>query len=264
MKILQILEAQFAKPQYAYHATKAEHIPSILKHGLIPNKREGGYGSADTSTIGIPLTPLSGTYLTYSAKDAKYISYDVGGNDGGIVVICKVQNRAADLDEDRMEKIIDLRQIFSWFVKELKAKNFKPFTEDQIAQYATKKADEILEQPTFFKSDLKMIDALRPALIDHLKVFLTYVQQNQLDQEHMGFDQIKNTQNILTKKMKTLAHKNTKDFHTFKIDHPIGFSGANKIVGLYNPNTNIGWGDIGDFDGEQYHIAKDPRRVLTK
>lgn len=265
MKILNLLEAKFVPTSYAYHATKAEHVPSILKHGLVPNHRDGGYGSSDTSSLGIPLTPLSGTYLTYSSKEAKYISRDVDMEGGGIVVICKIQSRTAELDEDRMEKIIDLRNVHSWFVRKLKENDHQPFTEEQIISFATIHADDMLNNEALSQVNQKMKDALHPAVVTHLISFLRYVQQNQIgDGDNVDFSDIKRTQNTLTKKLKNLAHNDINKFHTIKIDKPIGFSGANKIVGLYNPNTQIGWGDIGTFKGEAYHIAKTPQRVLTR
>jgi RNA:NAD 2'-phosphotransferase (TPT1/KptA family) len=109
-------EAKFSKPIIAYHATKVENVQSILKHGLIPNKKDDGWGSEDHNMdVGISLKALSGIYFTDSAEAVIDIASEIGYKDGAIV-ICKIQRKMAAMDEDDLDKILeslyrDLRKI---------------------------------------------------------------------------------------------------------------------------------------------------------
>ena len=92
-----LIEGKFSTPIYAYHATDKKHLKSILKHGLIPNKSDGGYGSEEISDIGYSKAPMTGVYYTESAKDAINIAKSLHTN-SAVVIVMKIEKREGIFD----------------------------------------------------------------------------------------------------------------------------------------------------------------------
>lgn len=269
MHILQILsEGKFSKSEYAYHATKKEHISSILKHGLIPNKSEGGYGSDETSEGGYSLDPLHGVYFTKSAKDALFIGNSMSKDP--IIVVAKIQqNGSATLDEDRLvEKIVD-EKAFRKFVFD-RIPSFHDF--DDYAEYQDAYYEQIghivreyIDNSKTIANALSVIrnEPAKQAIIQELTAYLGAVADIAAQME-TDENSIKYHQSNLTKMLRNVMRKSTnaEDFKTFKVDGPVGFRGANRIVGMYNVATRIGWGDIGALSGFALHVASTPQRMM--
>jgi hypothetical protein len=265
-----LLEAKFSKPTYAYHATKLKHVPSILKHGLIPNKSEGGYGSDEQdSALGYSLTALPGTYFTSKPKAA--LSIATSFTEAMAIIVCKVQrNGSATLDEDRMKTLTRV----SDFIYAIR-KQFRDYFLDQeeyediykdIDEFVDRHVEQILKSMTAIGSPLQMATKAHAAEIkkilsdyfDHVAEYALHDTGN----EHA----LKYQENQLTLKLRNyIRTKNDPDDelgHTFKINEPIGFSGANRIVGIFNVQTNIGYGDLGQLAPWAYHISKKTSDVL--
>ena len=105
MRIFDILqEAKFAKEKkYYYHGTSGAYLRSILKHGLIPNKMEGGYGSDETKVdFDIELTPLEGVYMSLDREVASSAAKELSINTRNfpIIFVIKAQDRESIPDED--------------------------------------------------------------------------------------------------------------------------------------------------------------------
>ena len=269
MQILHILnEGKFSKSEYAYHATKKEHIQSILKHGLIPNKSEGGYGSDETSEGGYSLDPLHGVYFTKSPKDAIFIGNSMTKDP--IIVVAKIQqNGTATLDEDRLvEKIVDEKAFRRFVLNNLsRLGNFDDYDDYENTYYS--EIENIVKE---YISDSKTInDALavikdptaRESVIAELTEYLHAVA-NIAAQMDTNEHTIKHHQMNLTKMLRNVMRKRNDgdNYKTFKVDGPVGFRGSNRIVGLYNVSTRIGWGDIGALSGYAMHVASTPQRML--
>lgn len=268
MKIQDILEGKFSKSQYAYHGTSSKHLRSIIKNGLIPNKSEGGYGSDDASLdTGLPLTPLSGTYFTIRAKEAQDIARDViNWNEIPVVIVCKVQRGDFELDEDRMIDMLDDR-VFSKLVdryiksvgyssEDISDAKLQKIVNDHIANVIVKLRATL---------DSRAIHNIKGELQRYYMELAEFMVSN-ATYDYAGnsdADQVKQHQDALTKKMKLMYSKSTGGIkNTFKVNKPIGFSGANKIVGIYMPDEQTGWGDTGGF--EPYHKYKTPLELLPK
>lgn len=265
-----LLEAKFSKPTYAYHATKLKHLPSILKHGLIPNKSDGGYGSDEQdSALGYSLTALPGIYFTSKPKAALSIATSFA--EAMAIVVCKVQrNGSATLDEDRMKSITQVAD----FVHELR-KQFREYALDneddgtihqRIDDYVDAHVERIIKSITAINSPLQFADKTNVSEVkkiltdyfDHVAEFALHETGN----EHA----LKYQENQLTIKLRNFVRtKNDPDeqvSHTFKINEQIGFSGANRIVGLFNVQSNIGYGDLGGLHPWAYHVSKKTSDVL--
>lgn len=269
MHILNILnEGKFSKSEYAYHATKKEHIQSILKHGLIPNKSEGGYGSDETSEGGYSLNPLHGVYFTKSAKDAIFIGNSMDKTP--IIIVAKIQqNGTATLDEDRLvEKIIDEKAFRRFVLNNISSfHDFDSYDDYQDAYYG--EIENIIKE---YIADSKAINtaldvikdtsaqnAIRQELTAYLHAVADIAAQMETNESTLKLHQ-----SNLTKMLRNVMRKSNSadDFKTFKVDGPVGFRGANRIVGMYNVNTRIGWGDIGALSGYALHVASTPQRML--
>lgn len=264
MRIQNILtEAKFAKPEYAYHATGADNLKSILKNGLVPNFKEDGYGSNETSDFGYSLTPLKGIYFTRKAKDAVFIAKSLMGE--AIILICKIQSKQAELDEDRMNAaVLQEKKFLSTLRIALRNDydfNMESFVESgEIDNIVSNHAKEVV-------SGLKLDERGKEAAFDSIVRHLNNLADFYIDTETGGgWDEskLKASQNDVTKALRLLAHSDKETHHTFKINAPVGFSGANKIIGIYNIETRLGWGDLGDLSGYAYHVVRSPFQVLTR
>jgi hypothetical protein len=264
MKILNLLsEGKFAKPEYMYHATKLEHLPSILKHGLIPNKEEGGYGSEEQSAVmGYSQYPLSGVYFTRKAQDAVSIAKTFF--DEMVIVVCKIQEKTTELDEDQLVHVID----------EANLKNKLRMEIGDYDKYERDGFDDRQQQELAEKYTQHVIDTnlnhLHPKMIQHVyKYVFAYVLSlvhfyvnSEIDHD---FDdsEVKANQQIMSKQLRALTNDKRLS-KTLKVDATIGFSGANKIVGLYDINTRVGWGDLGGLKNYEFHTVKSPQELLYK
>lgn len=261
MKIQDLLEAKFSPKAYAYHATMGENIRSILKHGLIPNKRDDGYGSDDHGlAFGYSLAPLPGIYFTRKRADAETIAKHIDSD--AIVIICKVQPQELEMDEDRLTgEIVDEPFLIKKFKRSIDyVRDLEEITDEQINDFSQDYAQEIIKREL---SDLdpRLLQNVYPDMVQYIKALLTFY----INSETGAFDEsdVKKYQEILTKKLKSMVKSNKGTNHTFKLNKPISFSGANKIVGMYSPRNREGWGDLGDFEGHAYHKVANPLRLIS-
>jgi len=268
MKILNILsEAKFSQTEYAYHATKGEHLRSILKNGLIPNKSTGGYGSEDKSlVVGYSLAPLSGVYFTRLPHDAETICKQTGD---AVIIVCEIQPKDAEMDEDRLiDNVINERFLYrdinkhirEFLEKESENYDLDDFTDAHTEKYAEAYAQDIIEHKLY---------ELNPKLVAHVKKDLKNYIVSVVDfiiASEQGHDEddsgIKMYQEKLTQKLRSMT-KDKKAHSTFKVNKTIGFKGSNKIVGVYNPFTRRGWGTLAAFERASYNKVNNPLQLIA-
>ena len=263
MKIQNILvnlteRAQFVPTTYAYHATDMKYLRSILKQGLLPNKNDNGYGSSEvSSSFGYKLSPLPGVYFTDDQRHAEHIAKQIDGQ--GLIIIAKVQKRTASMDEDRLTSdIIDEPALISSIRKNEATIKADP------QKYVNNVVDNIIQYKLPHDISPKLIQSVKPELTKYVDLLV----KNQATEEHGDWssDQwnaaVKASQIELTKKFKNILHRPDVNQDTFKVDGPVGFSGANKIVGLYNFISGVGWGDLGPFERDAYHKVKQPMELV--
>lgn len=264
MKIQNILsEAKFSRPEYAYHATSANNLKSILKNGLVPNFKDDGYGSNETSEFGYTLAPLKGIYFTRKAKDAVFIAKSLMGET--IILICKIQPKQVELDEDRMNTAVLEERRFLAALKSSLRQDFDFNVEKFVESGAVDKI--VAAHVSHVLTNLKMDERAKKNAGQYISKHLNNLADFYVETKTGGnWDEIalKASQNEVTKALRLLAHKDKETHHTFKINANVGFSGSNRIVGIYNIETRLGWGDLGDLDGYAYHIVKNPLQILTK
>ncbi len=83
-----------------YHVTSVENVPSILKHGLVPNKANDGAGRYEDSRF----YTLKGVY---AAKDALLLHQIAGSlNDDFVIVILSISPPSTLPDEDVLEVLM--------------------------------------------------------------------------------------------------------------------------------------------------------------
>lgn len=259
-----ILEGQFSKSEYAYHATSVKNLPSIMKQGLVPNHAEGGYGSEETSYSGYSKNALEGTYLTKSGDDAKYIANELGR---AIIIVCKIQPQTTELDEDDL--VGGVLQEYD-LTRDVKANpNINP---EEMAKH---KVDELLKGK-LSSLDPRQIANVKDDLYNYFVLLISFVKKygiamgggtNRANVTNGAEYQAENSkirqyQSTLTKKLRNLVGSGDKE--RFKIKQPVTFSGANKIVGVYNPESGLAWGDTGFFERSAYHHVKNPKELLNK
>ena len=256
MKIETLLEFQSTKPVLAYHTTTRQHLKSILKQGLIPNKSSGGYGDGAKSADGYDLSSLPGTYFFKDAHEAERLAKDFNVDKGlpSAIVICQVQPKTATLDEDRLVSMV--RE--SYLIRKFR-KMGSSITQDDIRDEANNIIQYVSREGSL---DERAVESFSPEVYRYVEKVAQFAQQNTPETQA----ELKKAQEILTNKLAILGrNKNMGDKHdTFKINEPISFSGANRIVGIYLPDQMVGWGNLGDFERDAYHKYKTPVELVSK
>lgn len=274
MKIQKLIEAKFSKTQYAYHATAIENLRSIIKNGLVPNYKEGGYGSSEQSSTGYTLTPLRGVYLTRNHRDAIEISKLLENPSGmGAVIVCKIQPQQAELDEDRLiGGVIDERKFGMQVRDKLESASEDDLNDENSFHNMGKEADEFIDNyienhilPYIKKYNLeeRAIEHILPFIREYLRHVTIFIMDTVYGGPEFE-DELKIAQNKLTRQLRAITKKDPKEHHTFKLDSKIGFSGANRIVGIYFPMDKLGWGDLGGLSGFVVHTYNTPIELYNK
>ena len=261
MKIQNLLhEAKFTPLIYGYHITKLRHLDSIMKHGLVPNKEEGGYGYA--GGIDYAEESLPGVYFAVSAIDA-WVPSDA------LVVVAKVQPRSSEMDEDRLvDEFLPTTEISRHFDRVMeKYKDSSRITvemDDEIDKMAifwsAKTADYLVDY-----MDNRAIAIVRAATyryIVELSEGLWFKSKGKVHDPSY----FRELQNDLTKKLRYLNKTISKNgFRSFKINKTIGFRGSSRIVGVYVPSVNGGWRDLGEFHNKnpQPTTVDDPKKLKS-
>jgi hypothetical protein len=241
----QFLTEDRQQPILAYHATSVKYLRSIIKHGLVPNFSDSGYGSNETNEIGVSLKALPGVYFTPSGNDADLIGKSM--NYDYIIVVASVIPNSLTLDEDRIHDLIDFYNIRKRLYKHEPAKEI---------------IDDIMDEVSIKLKNNNLFYAIDDDLRRYLGLYCEIYNYAEYTDSEMAnkHNEYKQLEFKITKQLKTLAKKSK----TFKIDGKVGFSGRNRIVGLYYPNAGIGWGSLGYFDKLAYHKYKTPMELLSK
>lgn len=245
-------EAKFSKPIIAYHATRIENVQSILKHGLIPNKKGDGWGSEDYNMdVGISLKALSGIYFTDSAESAIDIASELAYKDAAIV-ICKIQRKMAAMDEDDLDKILeslykDLRKIAIKINKSETINNFELMSE--IEKYVNSVKEKVIKLAGDTESQqIEKIKNISERYIH--KVFDNFVNWTYHEDMELA-NSLESTIRNYREQLTNLLFKSpdTRErFNKFRINSPITFSGANKIIGIVQFKLDIRNAEISSFE----------------
>lgn len=259
-------EAKFAKQEYAYHATDSSNLRSILKHGLIPNHRNDGYGSSEYSEFNYSLAPLSGIYFTSRASDVIHIAKSIELDDESsspMIIICKVQVKSGEMDEDRIsgdivKELALIKKLNKWI--EFGRDGELITSEKEIHDICTKCTNEVISRLNLEHEKFKR--NIFQYVFNYIQSLINLFIDQQVD---YNFDdsEVKKNQALLAKQLR----KFVKDSDTFKIDQKISFSGANRIVGIFVMNDGdkgVSWGDIGNLYGRSYHNYPRPTDLLIK
>lgn len=259
-----ITEAKFSKTVYAYHVTRAEHLESIMKHGLIPNKSHGGYGSDDYSSIGYDLESLPGVYFTTSTEEAADI---VGHLRDAIIIVCKIQKRSAELDEDFLtSKILNDYTIIR-VVSDYKSENeIDVLTDEAEDDITTELMNHLEDELSKYEISDEVLNRVLGDAEEYIRIAIRLLDD--MDSEtgmtdRRAVDRIKELQGILTKKLRYLLYSDSSERSPtmFKINKRIGFSGSNRIVGLVNNQNGLGWGDTGEWG---FRAVDHPLKIINK
>ena len=106
MKVSEITEAKFAKPEIMYHGTRKDNLKTILSQGLLTRKSGTGWGSeigGDQNTR--DMSAIGGVYLARGLSTAYDAARDMSDEfgDDPIVVVVQYQPRHGVVDEDNIE-----------------------------------------------------------------------------------------------------------------------------------------------------------------
>lgn len=255
MRAIEIFETKFKKPRIMYHGTSDVFLPSILKQGLLPNPKKKKWDTDDQEVeSSFSRVSLSGSYWTSNYMTASSSATNnrqkFGGNE--LTIIAQIAEQSAYADEDNINS--PLKWAMSDTVIEFNP-NIRPdfwisiadgvFGEDAILR------DKI--EISFMNNLHKHLDGSekhipnRKLSNDILETLLlramVFEKKNGMRLEHWirnipPLPSIKEIeQHLLHLRDKiTRSYRNTTNYspdiynHTLRVNVPVGFSGANKIL----------------------------------
>lgn len=221
-----LIEAE-TKPIIAYHATSVNNLRSIIKNGMIPNKESGGYASGEKSPAGYSLTAMPGIYFYKDSHNAYNLakSLSVRNNSDTAIIVCQVQPKTTEMDEDRLndDGLLDDKVIIK-------------LAKSGVDGHELEREAVILLIQNLQKKGLNnnTIKAASPVIKEYVRALITFARDPQSE------NQMRQHKNELTKKLRKLVVYD-KSQHSFKINEPIGYSGSNKIIGIMLVSKSVGW-----------------------
>lgn len=218
------------KTQKFYHASKYEHLQSILKSGLKLSGNPGygspAFGIRNTSEFRRDLTPVGGIYLTKSIADAYEIAGELNWSSPKLMCEVDISDFKVLLpDEDETERKLETMVFEVFDVDYRSADDMKLVLEDLKTSYSTVKAN--LEE--YFKSYKEPLAEHVELLIDFAKSYairkLAYQQKDQ--------SIIAKAESIYKKALEAVSNKDTVDGITrVRIPREINYTGNNKITSV--------------------------------
>lgn len=254
-----LVESRFS-PILAYHATSGKYLRSIVKNGLVPNKSTGGWGSSDYSSYGTSSKSMAGVYFTRDVKTAQYITGDVVNSDvePRLIVVCAVQERSAELDEDISTAIFDVSGVYrkaNYYVRtNFDMLKHQPTLDSleviipEVEDYIFNKKGDWLHNIFDGYPELKKIkENILPTLMQMYKAAIRHsvIEGYLIDDRKLiaqTEEQLRQAIDKVNRTVKKLSY--IKQHESFKINKTIGFSGADRIIGLIVTNYGLAWGKV--------------------
>lgn len=257
--ILLLEKAKFAKEKtIAYHGTSGSRLRSILKHGLIPQESDGYGSSVGGTSTKRDMSSLGGIYLTTDIRLARLAATQVTKNrkdSSKLIVVVEVEKRTSVLDEDDIDSILEIQVMWK-----LHNSNYPVGSEESMFSllHDEKYKKEIIE---LTKEGFKRKGVSDNALNGYDDKIFTLLESyygrriaHSIDEGRFNwrrrenkelFDNIgKNAQdyeneyrkalNTLTRRFKNVLTSEDESPRSFRVDDPITFRGANKIVGIFS------------------------------
>ena len=252
LDILQLINEAETQKIYAYHASSANNLKSIVTNGLIPNKEKGGYGDGEKSTGGYELKAMAGTYFYKDSYKALQLGKTMAGKNGNdsVVVVAKIQPKTAEMDEDRLndDEILNDKLVIK-------------LARDGVgANELYSEAMSLLVQNLQAKGlNTKTIKAAIPTAQEYVKSLIAFATNGSPEQENA----MRYSKNELTKRLKKLVVSDGNQV-SFKINEPITYSGANKIIGLLMIGSGVAWGDVGELERNVSSRVRTPAELIRQ
>lgn len=248
--LLQLLNEAETQPILAYHATSAEHLRSILKTGLVPNKESGGYASGEKSSAGYELAALPGIYFYKDYYKAFQLAKHMSGKNqsDSVIVVTKIQPKSAEMDEDRLndDGLLNDKVVM------------------QIARSGANSDELHKEAMNILVHNLKdkglnshTIKSAIPTAKEYVRSVIDYALNGSKENEQF----LRRQKDEMTRKLKKLVVSDSEQ-GSFKINQTIGFSGANKIVGLFLLTSGKAWGNVGGLTQDVSEKVNTPAELV--
>jgi len=254
-----------------YHGTSGKNLRSIMSKGLVPTGVDKAWADdPDASWIQPSRASLGGIYLTHNIMTAVSSSGRGGGYEGGerIIVVCQIQPRSLLADEDDFMHTINKLQVSQvvtdWGLLHLYLSSLGQGQSDResdyLREYDKHRKDWVKEKSRSILFGLKgeahpqlekrlqriLYDGF-PAVIKRRAAYMAdrHVRVQVSDARKVNFDLpsksdgergFRDMLEKLTRTMKQLSQrdKRSSDFNVSgRLMKPIGFRGANKIVGIF-------------------------------
>lgn len=220
-----LLERRLQRTRIMYHGTTSLRLPSIMKHGLIPNAPRQGFGS----TSGLAYRSMGGVYLSSRMDVADAAASEVADEYGGDPIIITVNYviTSGGPDEDAISQhFIALGlQYIEWHsdeyedIDDLKDMFIYTCTEDALDYMASETAN--------------VTNRTRKLINEFFNIIFNYAVNNYDYEQMMEVDVIYNKINEIID-----SAKDTSDAITVRVLRPIKFKGKTRIIQITNLRTN--------------------------
>jgi len=272
MHIHKLLEkAKFAKQKtVAYHGTSLKNLHSILKNGLLMNHGDDGLGRGDYSDLAFTLDPHEGVYVTDKFVKAKNFAKNVDSSQP-LVVVLEVQKKSINLDEDEILSILGINENEILSIANKVQDKLHTLDEDKLESYIHQTVDNLYNfaisstknrllkhydvNPTTVKKIVEVSSQIIYSLLEELIYANIELREAVIRRE----------QEQLLKLFKHVVRGDSDKMDTFQIPANVGFRGANKIIGLVNPESGKAWisSNAGKNPlGRDYTLVNNPRDIL--
>ena len=256
-----------------YHGTSGRNLKSILSKGLVPTGVERAWADdPDTSWVQPSRVSLGGIYMTHNLMTAISSSFRgtaVQEGEKRVIVVCQIQPRSLLADEDDFTHTVkglevNRRVVTDWGVLHLYLSSLGLGKSDREAnwmrEYDKHRKDWVKDKSQRIRQELKgkthpqlqrrledILYAGFPAAIKRHAAYITtrHIRGQVADEREVQFDipsksegeqSFRKFLEQLTRTMKRLAQIDKRE-STWNVSgrlmKPIGFRGANKIVGIF-------------------------------
>lgn len=257
---IDIVEAKFRQPAVMFHGTTTEFLPTILKHGIVPQPvRKTWQDDPDVIQTSYSRASLQGSYWTANLMTAQSSATNARKKFGGaaLLVIAQIAQQSAYADEDNLNYAMRyaLEQTNRDLHRGIRSDFLLPLANDlwenpqgpqaQAAQqtFAEYLHKQMAQDPQKHPIDREFTDQLLAALLlrevawemqsgeSRVKTWMKTIPQPLPSVQEIDHELQKLRERLTRTYRKTALDKDSFN-QTLRLNQPVTFRGANKILAI--------------------------------
>lgn len=287
MKISDLYEAKFSKPEIMYHGTTSKNLKSVLSNGLNDYKVGGGWGSEYGANEKMrDLGAIGGVYLSRSVDLAWDVAIDIATKEyNAMIVAVQYQSRSGVMDEDSLDDVINVSMLN---IGQSYGNTIEAYIDQQLTDSATKifmkNFTRSIKHPIPRKNKDNVIKASRDTINAELirKISYSDIDKVEIDKlvggTALDANEIVNTLTVSSKDAEEgLKHALRRltvvlkkevvipDYQdTLRSRESINYRGNNKIIGIYVVEDDVVKVKYGTLTDEAKHYFQKGHRFTIE